>query len=191
MKKILFLVSLLLANVFVFAQDEDSTENKKGFRKENLFIGGNFGLTFGDYTLLNVSPQLGYRFTKRIAAGVGVTAQFVGYKERDYNGDVYRKVTQGVTGLNIFGRFYPVEQVFIQLQPEANYIFGKQTYFQPTKVEYKLDAVIAPSLLAGGGTVLPAGRGSFIASVFYDVLQNKNSPYGKRPVYNFGYNIGL
>lgn len=191
MKKLLFVFSLLLANVFVFAQSEDSTENKKGLRKENLFVGGNFGLTFGDYTLLNVSPQLGYRFTKNFAAGVGVNAQFVGYKERDYNGDVYRKVSQGVTGLNIFGRLYPVDQFFIQLQPEANYIFGKQTYFQPTKVEYKLDAVIVPSLLAGGGAVLPAGRGSFIASVFYDVLQNSNSPYGKRPVYNFGYNIGL
>ena len=79
----------------------------------------------------------------------------------------------------------------IQVQPEANYVFGKQTYYSPTLQEYKMDAVIVPSLLLGGGAVFPSGRGAFIASVFYDVLQDKNSPYGARPFYTFGYNIAL
>jgi hypothetical protein len=173
------------------AQEKDTAVRTKGFQKEKLFIGGNFGLTFGDYTLINISPQVGYRFTKAFAAGVGINAQYVGYRERDFNGDVYRKVSQGVTGLNVFGRFYPFNQFFVQLQPEANYIFGKQTYYQPSKEVYKLDAMIVPSLLAGGGAALPAGRGAFIVSVFYDVLQDENSPYGRKPVYNFGYNIGF
>ena len=192
MKKIFLFVVVVSFSVFSgFAQSKDSVEKKRGFQKEKLFFGGNFGLTFGDYTLINVSPQIGYRFTKAFAAGVGINAQYVGYKERDFNGDVFRKVSQGVTGLNVFGRVYPFEQFFIQLQPEANYLFGKQTYYKPTKEEYKLDAVIAPSLLAGGGAALPAGRGAFIVSILYDVLQDENSPYGKKPVYNFGYNIGF
>lgn len=192
MKNILLAVIVCLATLSGIAQDSDTVKRAKGFQKEKLFFGGNFGLTFGDYTLINVSPQIGYRFTKIFAAGVGINAQYIGYKERDiYTNDVYRKVSQGVTGLNVFGRIYPINQFFIQLQPEANYLFGKQTYYQPTKQEYKLDAVIAPSLLAGGGAAMPAGRGAFIVSVFYDVLQDKNSPYGKKPVYNFGYNIGF
>ena len=192
MKKILVALLVCLTTVSGIAQEKDTTEKAKGFQKEKLFFGGNFGLTFGDYTLINISPQIGYRFTKTFAAGVGINAQYVGYKERDiYTNNVYRKVSQGVTGLNVFGRLYPVNQFFLQLQPEANYIFGKQTYYQPTKEEYKLDAMIVPSLLAGGGAALPAGRGAFIISVFYDVLQDKNSPYGKKPVYNFGYNIGF
>lgn len=183
---------LCLTTLLGTGQEKDTTGKTRGFQKEKLFFGGNFGLTFGDYTLINISPQIGYRFTKTFAAGVGINAQYVGYKERDiYTNNVYRKVSQGVTGLNVFGRLYPVNQFFLQLQPEANYIFGKQTYYQPTKEEYKLDAMIVPSLLAGGGAALPAGRGAFIISVFYDVLQDKNSPYGKKPVYNFGYNIGF
>lgn len=191
MKNIIIALIVCLTTLPGLAQESDTVKRVKGFQKEKLFFGGNFGLTFGDYTLINVSPQIGYRFTKAFAAGFGINAQYVGYKERDFNGDVFRKVSQGVTGLNVFGRVYPFEQFFVQLQPEANYLFGKQTYYQPTKEEYKLDAVIAPSLLAGGGAALPAGRGAFIVSIFYDVLQDKNSPYGRKPVYNFGYNVGF
>jgi hypothetical protein len=82
----------------------------------------------------------------------------------------------------------------IQVQPEVNYRFGNIKYYdvsgslvQKTKAE----AVIVPSLLIGGGAVFPSGRGALIASVFYDVLQDKNSPYGARPFYTFGYNFSF
>ncbi len=192
MKKLVLIPFLLLISLYLFAQAEaEKPEKKKGFQKENLFVGGNFGLTFGDYTLINISPQVGYRFSQLFAAGIGLNGQYVSFKERDFDGDLYRKVSQNVTGLNVFARLYPLEQFFIQVQPEANYIFGKQTYYQPVKQEFKLDAVITPSLLFGGGAALPAGKGAFIISFSYDVLQDKNSPYGKRPIYNFGYNFSL
>ncbi len=191
MKKLLLIPFLLLISLYLFAQAEDEKpEKKKGFQEEYLFVGGNFGLTFGDYTLINISPQVGYRFSQLFAAGIGLNGQYVSFKER-VDGDLYRKVSQNVTGLNVFARLYPLQQFFIQVQPEANYIFGKQTYYQPVKQEFKLDAVITPSLLLGGGAALPAGKGAFIISVSYDVLQDKNSPYGKRPIYNFGYNFSL
>ena len=192
MKKLLLVQCALIISFCLFAQtEEEKPEVKKGFQKERLFAGGNFGLTFGDYTLINISPQVGYRFSRLFAAGVGLNAQYVSYKERYLNGDAYRKVTQNVTGLNLFARFYPLEQFFIQAQPEANYIFGKQIFYGPPKQEYRLDAVIAPSLLLGGGAALPTGKGAFIISASYDVLQDKNSPYGKRPIYNFGYNFNF
>jgi hypothetical protein len=190
MKKWLFIVYAVMI-VNVLSAQEKEEEKKKGFQKEKLFFGGNFGLTFGDYTLVNVSPQLGYRFNPSIAAGFGVNMQYVSYKERDYNGDAYSKQSWGVAGLNVFGRVYPIQQIMLQVQPEANYVFGKQIFYQPTRQEYKIDAEIVPSLLTGGGLVLPAGRGSLIAAVFYDVLQKQNSPYGKRAIFNFGYNISL
>jgi hypothetical protein len=191
MKKSLLFLGLICITFSAFAQEEKE-EGTKGFQKEKVFIGGNFGLTFGDYTLINISPQVGYRFTKLFAAGVGINGQYVGYKDRTFNGDLYRKVSQGVTGLNVFGRLYPVNQFFLHAQPEANYLFGKETFYQPSKEEYKLDAAIAPSLLLGGGAVLSSGgRGGFVISVLYDVLQHENSPYGRRPVYNVGFNVHL
>jgi hypothetical protein len=118
--------------------------------------------------------------------------QYISVKEKYTNGDLYSKTSQGVAGLNIFGRVYPLKQFMLQVQPEANYIFGKQSFYDTDPhQEYKLDAQIVPSLLLGGGLVIPSGRGAFITSVFFDVLQNKNSPYGNRPIVNFTYNIGF
>ena len=67
-----------------FAQDEkeENSEKQKGFQKEKLFVGGNFGLTFGSYTLINVSPQVGYRFSDLFAAGMGINLQFISIKDK-------------------------------------------------------------------------------------------------------------
>jgi len=191
MRNTIFILIVLASSLCSFAQDEPTNE-KKGFQKEKLFVGGNFGLSFGTYTLINISPQVGYRFTDYVAAGLGINAQYISEKVYNYyNGQADYKISRGVTGLNVFGRVYPINQIMLQIQPEANYVFGNTKYYNSSIGTTKLDALIVPSLLIGGGAVIPSGRGSFIASLFYDVLQNINSPYGARPIYTFGYNVGL
>lgn len=187
MKKLLLTFGVLICALTVFAQDKEDSESK-GFQRDKLFFGGNFGLAFGNYTLINVSPQLGYRFNKTLAAGAGINLIYSSIRDR-YTTEP-NKTTQGITGLNVFGRLYPVSFLMLQAQPELNYRFGSIRYLQ-TNETYKLDAEIVPSLLLGGGAVLPSGRGSFIAAVFYDVLNHAYSPYGKKPVVNFGYNMGF
>src|SRR2546423_8304705 len=127
MKKASFLVLIVFSALSLFAQEGT---DEKGFQKDKLFVGGNFGLTFGDYTLINITPLVGYRFNHWSAAGIGLNAQYLSVKER-YNGEVYRKTSQGVVGLNVFGRLYPIQQLMIQVQPEFNYIFGDEIYYQP------------------------------------------------------------
>src|SRR5574337_562775 len=101
MKKLFLLVLLVTAiGKLSYAQNEDRPEKKKGFDKSKLFYGGNFGMTFGDYTLINVSPQIGYRFNEYLAAGTGINFQYISLKERDYyTGDPVDKISQGVVGL--------------------------------------------------------------------------------------------
>lgn len=191
MKKYWLTIFIAISSLTLFAQEENQDE-EKGFRKDKLFVGGNFGLSFGNYTFINVSPQIGYRFTDHFAAGTGINFQYVSLKEKYTNGDLFRKASQGVVGLNVFGRVYPIRQFMLQAQPEANYIFGKEIYYDSDpRQEYKLDTRIVPSLLLGGGLVLPAGRGATIISVFYDVLQKEGAPYGRRPIVNFTFNVGL
>ncbi len=126
MKKLLLVPCALIISFCLFAQTaEEQPENNKGFQKERLFAGGNFGLTFGDYTLINISPQVGYRFSQRFAAGVGLNAQYVSYKERYLNGDAYRKVAQNVTGLNVFARLYPLKQFFFTGSARSKLHFWK------------------------------------------------------------------
>ena len=47
---------------------EEDVPEKKGFDPQRLFFGGNFGLTFGNFTFINVSPVVGYRLTDKFSA---------------------------------------------------------------------------------------------------------------------------
>ena len=186
-KKLVFAIAIVLCSFTAFSQDEETT----GFNKDKFFAGGNFGLSVGSYTVINLSPQVGYRFNRFLASGVGLNLLYYSHKEKDVYGNDYRKVVQGITGLNVFARFYPTSKIFIQVQPEDNYIFGKQIFYQPTKEVYKLDAELIPSILVGGGLATPTSRGAVLFSVMFDMLQNPNSPYGNRPIVNVGYNFNF
>lgn len=192
MKKYLVLLTLtsLLYMPSVFAQREDpEPSEKKGFDKSKLFIGGNFGLSFGDYTFVNVSPQLGYRFNDYFAAGLGINFQYSSVKTY-YSSNDYSKTSYGVAGLNVFGRVYPIKYIMLQVQPEMNYVWGKYKDYSASN-DVKIPGKTVPSLLLGGGAVIPQGRGAIVVMVQFDVLHQAQSPYGTRPIYNFGYNIGL
>jgi hypothetical protein len=188
MRKGLLTVLIALNCLTCLAQD---VEVEGGFQKEKLFVGGNFALTFGNVTLINISPQVGYRFSRAFAAGLGINGQYINQRLMAFNGQEVGRVRQGVVGLNIFGRVYPIENILLQVQPEANYVFGNESLYGRNPETTKLDAAIVPSLLLGGGLVMPSGGGSFIVSVFFDVLRDQRSPYGNRPIYNFGYNVNL
>ncbi len=71
--------------------------------------------------MVNVSPQVGYRFNNYLAAGAGVTFLYSSFINS--SSDIKRII--GVTGFNVFGRVYPIEYAFLQLQPELNYNWGK------------------------------------------------------------------
>ncbi|HEY4153880.1 MAG TPA: hypothetical protein VGM24_00580 [Puia sp.] len=159
----------------------------QGFDKSKLFFGGNFGLNFGTYTIINVSPQVGYHFTPQFAAGAGVNYIYYGYNDH-YD---LLKYTQSYAGLNVFGRFYPIQQFFIQAQPELNYVWGKIRYYGAEQSFTKIPTQFVPSLLLGGGAAIPAGRGAIMISVLYDVLQNTYSPYYHQALFGLGYNIGF
>lgn len=189
MKKIILAACLFaMFSVVAVAQDREEEEPaKQGFDKSKLFFGGNFGLGFGNIsTLVNVSPQIGYRFNRYLAAGTGINFIYSSYK---YQYEGYKE-EYGVTGLNVFGRFYPIEYAFLQLQPEANYTWGKFKFDNGTP-DLKQPGKIVPSLLGGIGAAIPAGSGYFIVMGEYDLLQNERSPYGNRAFFNFGYNFSF
>ena len=189
-KKTLLSVIVFLLCASVFSQDN-------GAKSDKFFAGGGLGLSLGRYTLINVNPQVGYRFNRFLGAGLGANLVYASQKET-YNGTDYSKTTQGIIGLNTFLRFYPIQRFLVQVQPEGNYIFGSSKYYfdqyyRPLNppAKFKLDAEIVPSVLIGGGLATPTQRGAMLFTVMYDVIQNPNSPYGNRPVVNVGYNFNF
>jgi len=183
MKKFFSLLIIAMGIMqYLTAQDSDG----KGFDKSKLFVGGNLGLAFGTYTIVNVSPLVGYRFTNVLAAGVGLNYNYYGYDDGFYTSK------QTYAGMNIFGRVYPIPQAFIQVQPELNYMWASQIPDGGQNLpELKINQFV-PSLLMGGGAAIPTGpNGAITISVMYDVLQNIWSPYYHQAVYGFGYNVGF
>jgi hypothetical protein len=188
MKKIGGVLIIVLGLLqFAAAQQEEPPAGGGGFDKSRLFIGGNLGLAFGTYTIINFSPQIGYHFTDHFAAGGGPNYIHYGYNDEF---DLI-KYSQNYAGLNIFGRVYPIREFFFQAQPELNYVWGNINYYGPDKSTSKIPTQFVPSLLLGGGAAIPAGRGAITLSVLYDVIQNVYSPYFRQAIYGLGYNIGF
>ncbi len=166
-------------------KETEASEKKKGLDPERIFFGGNFGLTFGNFTFINISPQVGYRITPMFSAGAGLN--FIYQSDKYYSGNREVKNSLGYAGMNIFGRVNPFKFVLLNVQPELNYVWGK------TRVsglaDSKIDPEFVPSLLVGAGVAIPAGRGSMIAMLQYDVIQNSLSPYGRNAFFTFGFNF--
>jgi hypothetical protein len=189
-KKCLLILLLSSSALGVFAQNEPVEEEpKKGFDPEKLFFGGTFGASFGSYTFVNVSPQVGYRFSRFFAAGTGINFIYSSSKYDYGNPNLDYKNEYGVVGLNIFGRIYPVEFLIIQAQPEMNYTWGKVKFYDGTP-DQKLDGKFVPALLVGGGAAIPiGGKGAMTVMLQYDLIQDVRSPYGTSPFLSIGFSF--
>lgn len=138
-------------------------------------LSGSFGVSFGDYTSIDMSPQVGYRWNEFFFAGGGI-----GYNYHHSS----RNCDMNYLGVNAFGRVKPVRYVALQVQPELKASWGKA-------YGSKIDLRYVPTLLVGGGGVLPTGAGSVSVMFYYDVIQDKYSPYGKNWVCSVGYSFNM
>lgn len=190
-----FCLSLLCLNVNAQTEKKEEDEViKGGFKKENLFVGGNvaLGLGSGNFSV-GVGPYIGYSINKYIDAAAGLNYSYL--SQRDYY--TTQKNRQSVIGPSAFVRLYPVKFLFAHAQYEYNFIKYKQIYGNgiPDNV-YKINV---PSFLIGPG--FASGRDAYSKSFYYisvlfDVLKNKNSPYTDNqgrvtPIIRAGYNVAL
>ncbi|MGN6509596.1 MAG: hypothetical protein ACTHLD_09070 [Chitinophaga sp.] len=192
MKRI-YLAVILMICVHAASAQYYKTETARGFDPSRLMVGGSFGMAFGDYALVNISPIIGYRFSEMFAGGVALNAQLSWEKMREYgSGEVYARYNYSMFGGGLWGRFYPIQQLFIQAQPEYNSISEKFRDYTVDPATTTKSRYGAPSLLLGGGYAQPIGGNSaFVIMILYDVLQDDRSPYRNRPVLSAGVNLGF
>lgn len=149
-------------------------KSSSSFDPSKLSVGGNFSLQFGDYTVVGISPQVGYDFSKYFTAGAGLGYTY--YKDKYYD----YKWSSNYLSFDVFGRFYPVEYIVIGIQPEISRMWQNITYYDGEKIS---ESKFVPSFLIGGGLRL----GGMTAMIQYDVVQDRNSPYGNSIFYSAGY----
>lgn len=148
---------------------------KKNFM-DNVFIGGNLGLQFGTVTFADISPLVGYRFTKKISAGIGVTYQYYRYRNKpsDFETNVY--------GGRVFGRYNFTDYLFGHLEYE---------YLNLEAFDFLRRRVDVNSLMAGAGYIQRIGdRAGIVAMVLYNFTESVYTPY-QNPIFRVGIVFGL
>lgn len=164
-------------------------KSKKDWKK-NIYVGGYFGLGFGTYTNIEISPIVGYNFTENFNMGIGVIYNYFSYNIPNYVGGGDTKVSTSNWGGRVNANYtlfnivtLGAEYQFISVDTFKGYtdlgapIYGKE----PVNV-----------LLLGGGIRQMAGRNvALFVMAYYDVIQDEYSPYGDNIVWRFGIAAGL
>ncbi|RAJ83049.1 hypothetical protein CLV59_1036 [Chitinophaga dinghuensis] len=201
MKKLLLSLFLLAGMQVTYAQYYKTDTLRRppvqgGFDPSKLILGGAVGAVFGDYTNVNISPLAGYRFNNYVAAGININGQYGQNRYRDYYGNTTQRDTYTILGGGVWGRVYPIPQLFAHVQPEYNSISQKTTYYYDNTGAYKPSTFksnyVVPSLLLGAGyTQGVGGRVGISFSILYDVLQDSRSPYNNSLIYRAGVGLGF
>ena len=199
MKKIALVLVLLTGFSFENAPDANTKgdEKKAGFKKENLFVGGDLTLGFSNlYTALGISPYFGYSLNKYVDVAASFNLNYISQRDYVVYGD---KVRQTVYGPGVFVRVYPIKFLFAQAQFEHNFTREKYLPAQNSGYLQSTNRVDANSFLVGAGYA--GGRDEYNKSFYYfsvswDLLRNSNSPYVDGlsraiPIIKAGYNIAL
>lgn len=193
-KSIMLAACSLLLAAALHAQDEN--EKQKHYDPTNWFAGGSVSLGFsgGSYSsfLVGLHPHYGYTVAKWI--DFAAVANFEYQSQRDVYNNKYRTT---IYGLGVFTRIFPVHFLFIQAQPEYNFIAQKFIPYNSGIGNIK-STLHAPSLLVGGGyTTSRSDKNTFTyLSILVDVIKDINSPYvdgygNLLPIIRAGINIGL
>ena len=160
------------------AQDEQTSEKFS----DRLFFGGSFGLQFGSYTYVDVSPLAGYRITDRLSAGLGIT--YIYYKVKDAVYNIY--YSTNVYGGSIFSRYLITNELFAHAELEMLSLEVYDIY------KGNIGRQTVPSLLLGGGYRMPMGNTSSISIlVLMEVLEDPYTPYKTNPVVSIGFGFGF
>jgi len=172
---------LVISSLSSFGQIDDSTMFRKHPPKQRfwdkVFIGGGLGAQFGSQTAIVISPVVGYKFTKKITAGFGITYQYYRYR---YTNSIFET---NVFGGNVFGRYYFTKNLFGHGEIEYLNLEAYDTY--------PIRRVDVESLLAGGGYVQHIGENSgILLMLLYNFTPSYYTPYSN-PIIRIGVNIGL
>jgi hypothetical protein len=196
MKRII-VTALLITSVFgATAQEETDDEPvRKGFRRDNTFLGGSLGLGMGSGTFsVGANPEVGYSIANWLDAGISTNINYFSARA-EYNGGWRQRST--TYGAGVFARIYPFNGFFIQALPEYNWITTKlkdMSYAGGQEEKYTQEA---PSLLLGVGYGRRMiGASSFFTALMFDVGNNTSSPYidsygAKLPILRTGFNVYL
>ena len=179
MKKFSQIVLFMLVVSCCYGQRYYDPEAEPSFF-DRTYFGGNFSFQFGDLTVINVSPLMGYMLTPRLSVGPGITYQYLKGEAFDFFGNRYT-YDSNIFGYRAFARY--------NITP----MFFAHTEYESLKVDYptergELVRGWVPGFFIGGGVFQPVGgRAGLGLSVLLNVLHDDlKSPYNSNLIIRAG-----
>lgn len=163
--------------------DTGSKPPKGGSAGGSRFVvGGYLGAQFGNFTAIDISPLVGYRVTPKFTPGLGMTYQYVSFKDPT---GYYMPYNINIIGPRIFAN----HDLFYGLFAHAEYEYLWYNY-DDSFTSYR---DTQPGLFLGGGLNLAAGANAgFQILAIYNVLwDTQNLIYGSPFTLRFGMTFGL
>ncbi|MBN2669533.1 MAG: hypothetical protein JXR60_09920 [Bacteroidales bacterium] len=145
---------------------------------DRLVFGGSFGLIFGTYSYVNISPVVGYRINNYLTAGVGGIYEYI--KDRNF----YYTYESTIFGGKVFANVLLFDYVI--LYAENNMLSLQRKYFDainnyPSTGRFFLNV----PWIGAGVNYGQNGRGAYMM-ILFNLNQSINSPYPPYE-YRFGF----
>ncbi len=162
------LTAIFLCSIFIsftlFGQDEN--EEERASLKDKIVIDGNLSLQFGTFTLVGGNPQIGYRFTDRIVAGVGYSYYLNSFRAAGV------RFNDKLHGPTAFGRVLVNESLFIRSD------YQNLTYILDNASDAPPETFNRDRLYLGGGYRTPISNRIYATvGVYLDVLDQTATPF--------------
>lgn len=191
--KILIIIFINLITISIFAQTEEDPAVKDLQFNQRLVYGGGFGLQFGNVTLVDLSPTIGYRLTDQLTLGTGVSYKYnhINDYTLDQNSGRWYDYRSNIYGGSIWGRYYLLRNIFAHAEIEQlriNYNYTSVSSILPTNVSNGVDVT---SVLVGGGYRQPlGGHVYFNILILFNLNETDFTPYNN-PIIRAGISVGM
>ena len=153
---------------------------------QRIFFGGNLDMGFGTVTQISLSPEVGYRITNRLSAGVGIDYMFVYSEEYNFKGSIFGgSVFASFTVIKSLGELIPFLGTDMGIL-----VYGQFSYTNMGKFYTALsgeEPMWIASPMLGLGFQVPIGQRSYmVLSVMYNFDESMYSIYSN-PVVKVSY----
>lgn len=176
-KKILFSI-ILFAGFTTLLQAQEVVKTTPVLNERPLFLGGNIVFGGGSgWFQLGLNPEAYKNVNEWVDIGTAVNLL---YSASNPNFLTSTRSRSFQFGIGSFARIWPVERVFLQIQPEYNWNWTNMKDMSTNSETSGASRNIrfgAESLLAGIGYGSRSENGMTYFTLMIDLLKNPNSPY--------------
>lgn len=158
--------------------------------RSRIYTGGNFGLGFGTFTQIDLSPLVGYNFTPVLSAGLGTTWMYYSYR--------YGNVSERASfyGGRVFTRLVPLPEIMPAIFLHAEFeTINNERWIENDLGMFELKRTWTPAVHIGPGFRQQAGENSYFTfTVLWNLLDDGTSQstiYGGPLNYRVGFIFGL